>query len=197
MKILIAGIGNIFLGDDAFGVEAARLLMRQSWPAGVSLMDAGIRGLDLTYALMEDYDAFILIDAVPRGEAPGTLYRMEIDPASIDEAPIDSLAVDAHALDPHALDPLRVLQTVKAMGGAPKRVLLVGCEPHPLSEEEQFEGRIGLSEPVQAALPAAVEMTRSLVDAILKEAEHERQETIQTSRDRGSRDADDYAVAGH
>jgi len=192
MKILIAGIGNIFLGDDAFGVEAARLLMRESMPADVSIMDAGIRGLDLTYALMDDYDAFILIDAVPRGEAPGTLYRMEIDPASIEEAPIDALSVDAHALDP-----LRVLQTVKAMGGAPKRVLLIGCEPQPLNEDEQFEGRMGLSPSVEAVLPAAVEMTRSLVSAILKEAGNERQETVETSRDRGCRDADGYAVAGH
>ncbi|HVW86384.1 MAG TPA: hydrogenase maturation protease, partial [Bryobacteraceae bacterium] len=126
-RILVAGIGNIFLGDDAFGVEVAQRLIKRNWPEGVRVADYGIRGFDLCYALMDDYDAFILIDAAPRGEAPGTLYSIEIDPEAVGEAPVHEPSLDAHALDP-----LHVLQTVKAMGGRPKRVLLVGCEPQAL-----------------------------------------------------------------
>ena len=160
-RILVAGIGNIFLGDDAFGVEVTRRLMNLTWPEGVSVADYGIRGFDLSYALMEEYDAFILIDAVPRGETPGTLYTIEVDLDAIGEASEQDAMLDAHALHP-----LRVLQMVKAMGGRPKRVLLVGCEPEALDEEDQFEGRMGLSAPVEAAVEEAVQMVRSLIDSI-------------------------------
>ena len=109
-RILIAGIGNIFLGDDAFGSEVSRRLMKLPWPEGVQVADFGIRGFDLASALMENYDAFILIDAVPCGEAPGTLYTMEID--------VDAIENDSEkpSFDAHSLDPLRVLQMVKSMG---------------------------------------------------------------------------------
>src|SRR5262249_37717809 len=130
MKILIAGIGNIFFGDDAFGVELAHRLMCLEWPVGIFIRDFGIRGLDLCYALTESYDACILLDAAPRGEAPGTLYSIEIDPAAI-----DSLTGDA-VVDAHALHPLAVMQAVKAMGGTKTRVLLIGCQPDsPVAEE--------------------------------------------------------------
>jgi hydrogenase maturation protease len=163
-RILIAGIGNIFLGDDAFGVEVARRLMNLPWPEGVRVADYGIRGFDLAYELMDDYDAFILIDAVPRGEAPGTLYTIEIDVNDLGETASEEVSFDAHALHP-----LRVLQMVKAMGGRPKRVLLVGCEPEALSGEEQFEGRMGLSAPVEAAANEAAGMVGSLVTLIRME----------------------------
>ncbi len=116
--------------------------------------------------LMDDYDAFILIDAVPRGDTPGTLYSIEIDLEAIGEAPAQEAPLDAHALHP-----LRVLQMVKAMGGRPKRVLLVGCEPQPLEEEEQFEGRMGLSAPVEGAIDEAIRMVGSLVDSIAMEGQ--------------------------
>lgn len=160
-RILVAGIGNIFLGDDAFGVEVTQRLMTLSWPDGVRVMDFGIRGFDLSYALMDDYDAFILIDAVPRGETPGTLYTIEIDLETIDQIPQQEAMLDAHALNP-----LRVLQMVRSTGGHPKRVLLVGCEPESLGEEEQLEGRMGLSAPVEAAIEEAVGMVVSLVNSI-------------------------------
>ncbi len=163
-RILVAGIGNIFLGDDAFGVEVTQRLLRLTWPEGVVITDYGIRGFDLAYALMDDYDAVILIDAVPRGEAPGTLYTIDIDLDAIGEAPAEEASLDAHALHP-----LRVLQMVKAMGGHPKRVLLVGCEPEPLGEQEQFEGRMGLSAPVEASIEEAVRMAGSLVNSIAVE----------------------------
>src|SRR5579884_4296763 len=78
-RILIACIGNIFLGDDGFGVEVARRLMHRQYPEGVQVRDFGIRGIDLAYAMLEDYDSLVLVDAVPRGSPPGTLYLIEPD----------------------------------------------------------------------------------------------------------------------
>ncbi len=189
MRILIAGIGNIFLGDDGFGVQVAQRLTRESWPQGVAVMDFGIRGFDLACALLEDYDAFVLIDAYPRGQAPGTLYIVEIDCASIPHAPVWNI------VDAHALDPLQVLKTVNAMGGTPKRVLLVGCEPEALSDEEQLEGRMGLSEPVEAAIEPAMAMVGSLVERILEEAKYERSKAFEDAGNHGSGGSDHYAVA--
>lgn len=192
MKLLIAGIGNIFLGDDGFGVEVAQRLMRDPWPEGVAVMDFGIRGFDLACALLEDYDVFVLIDAYPRGGAPGTLYSVEIDCASVPE-----LRSGQPVLETHALHPLEVLKTVRAMGGSPKRVLLLGCEPEALSEEAQLEGSMGLSEAVKAAIDEAIVMIRSLVNNILVEAKHERPKAFEDAGDYGSGGADHYVVAGH
>ncbi|HWB86605.1 MAG TPA: hydrogenase maturation protease [Bryobacteraceae bacterium] len=161
-RILVAGIGNIFLGDDAFGVEVARKLTEAGLPENVRVVDYGIRGFDLSFALMDDYDTFILIDAVPRGDAPGTLYTIEVDMSAVDEE-------SQEAPDAHALDPVRVLRIVKAMGGRPKHVLLVGCEPVPLTEDEQYEGLVGLSAPVEAAVEEAVRIVGSLVNRIERE----------------------------
>ncbi|MGH7848434.1 MAG: hydrogenase maturation protease, partial [Candidatus Binatia bacterium] len=74
-KILVAGIGNIFLGDDGFGVEVARELAKRKLPESVRVVDFGIRGFDLAYALLDGYDLTILVDAAPRGGLPGTLYK--------------------------------------------------------------------------------------------------------------------------
>jgi hydrogenase maturation protease len=167
-RILIAGIGNIFLGDDAFGVEVAQRLMRLEWPENVQVNDFGIRGLDLCYALMDDYDAFILIDAVPRGGEPGMLYTIKISPDDLGDDDAQDASIDAHSLDP-----LRVLRSVRAMGARPKRVLLVGCESAALGEEEQLDGRMGLSSQVAAAVDEAVRMTQSLVDSLCNEIRRE------------------------
>ena len=163
-RVLIAGIGNIFLGDDAFGVEVAQRLMLQSWPESVRVKDFGIRGFDLCYALLDDYDAFIFIDSVSRGGEPGTLYTIEISLDDLDDDDPQEPSIDAHALDP-----LRVLRSARAMGASPRRVLLVGCEPAGLGEKEQLDGRMGLSPQVAAAVDEAVRMTVSLVDSIHKE----------------------------
>lgn len=160
-SILVAGIGNIFLGDDAFGVEVAQRLLRIAWPAHVKVYDYGIRGIDLTYALLDNPGLVILIDAVPRGEAPGTLYLIEPDPAAgtIEEALPET----------HNMNPMRVLNMAKSMGATLRRVLLLGCEPAPLVEET-----IGLSEPVAAAVDEAVRMVQALVTDFSKEGdEHE------------------------
>ncbi len=153
--ILIAGIGNIFLGDDAFGVEVAQRLAGRPMPEGVRVEDFGIRGLDLTYALMEDYDAIVLVDAAPHGEKPGTLYVIEPHIAADgSESESDPL------IETHGMNPMKVLRMVKAMGGKPKRLLLVGCEPATLGPEE---GQMGLSEPVQAAVGEAVLLVESVI----------------------------------
>ena len=154
-RILIAGIGNIFLGDDAFGVEVVRRLSSCEFPENVRVTDFGIRSYDLAYALIDGYDTTILIDACPRGEPGGTLYVIEPDLDNLDAANGEQEAVDAHAMNP-----LSVLRMAKSMGGPLKRILLVGCEPETLGPEE---GLMGLSEPVEAALGDAVKLVESLV----------------------------------
>jgi hydrogenase maturation protease len=145
-SILVAGIGNVFLGDDAFGVEVVKRLDDRSLPNHVRVVDFGIRGMDLAYALMDGYDLAILVDATPRGGAPGTTYVMELD--------ADSPESEFASPDAHGMDPVRVLQLVRAMGGGGKRIVLVGCEPASLGDEE--EGRIGLSPMVERAIDEAI-----------------------------------------
>lgn len=160
-RILVAGIGNIFLGDDAFGSEVARRLLERQQPDEVRVVDFGIRGFDLTYALLDGYDVTIFVDATPRGEAPGTLYTIEPDLSELDNLDAESMMVE-----PHGMNPLKVLAMVKSMGGEFKRIYLVGCEPAPLRSED---GHMGLSEPVEAAVGEAVEVVESLVRKILEE----------------------------
>ena len=151
-RILVAGIGNIFFGDDAFGCEVAAELAKRSWPDGVSIVDFGIRAYDLAYAIMDGYDATILIDAAPRGEKPGTVYLLELDSNKVDTCG-DEIA------DAHALTPVRVLQLIRALGGHAKNLYLIGCEPARLDGE----GVIGLSEEVRNAIPLAAEMIEKVL----------------------------------
>jgi hydrogenase maturation protease len=154
MNVLVAGIGNIFLGDDGFGVEVVRRMAPLAFPEGVKVKDFGIRGFDLAYALMDGYDLAILVDATPQGGPPGTLYTIEVD--------IDELGSSdpGGTIDTHAMNPVRVLHLVKALGGEPGPILVVGCEPGVLEDEN---GTIGLSAPVEAAVDEAVSMVRSLI----------------------------------
>jgi hydrogenase maturation protease len=160
-RILIAGIGNIFLGDDAFGVEVARRLATRPQPGQVRVVDFGIRGIDLTYALLEGYETVILVDATPRGGQPGTLYVIEPDPGEPGEAGGAELMFETHNLDP-----VKVLRLAAALGGRVQRVLLVGCEPAPLDGEEDMQ--MELSEPVRAAVDEAVLLVESLVAQTLR-----------------------------
>src|SRR5580658_7894461 len=126
-RILVACIGNIFLGDDAFGVYVAQRLMECQFPSSVKIVDFGIRGIDLVYALLKNWDAAILVDAAPRGKKPGTLYIIEPEmPDLPDTGPQENL------MEGHSMDPVKVLQMVREMGGTLGRILLVGCEPTPI-----------------------------------------------------------------
>lgn len=155
--ILVAGIGNIFLGDDAFGVEVARRLMNRTLPVQTRVVDFGIRGLDLAYALQDGYETTILIDAFPHGQVPGTVSIVEPDQEEITAAP--TALVEAHSMHP-----LSVLRMAAAMNGSLNRVLLVGCEPESLGGDEGF---MGLSKPVEAAVEAAVNATETLIKRLL------------------------------
>jgi hydrogenase maturation protease len=157
--ILVAGIGNIFMCDDAFGVETVRELMKLPMPAQVQVVDFGIRSYDLAYAMMDGYDYVIMVDATARGHDPGTVYLIEPE--------FGELAKLCHEeVDAHSMSPVRVLQMVQALGGKPGRLYLVGCEPAVLEAED---GRMGLSEKVRAAVPKAIEMIQSLIQELLQE----------------------------
>jgi hydrogenase maturation protease len=153
-RILIAGVGNLFMGDDAFGCEVARRMAQRSLPDGVRVIDFGIRSLDLTYAMLERYDAVILVDAAPRGHVPGTLFVIE---------PRVSEAQNV-TLDGHGMDPVKVLEAVAALGGSVDRVLVVGCEPAPRDPDADWE--MSLSEPVKAAVEEAIPLIESLIAGI-------------------------------
>lgn len=161
--VLVAGIGNVLLGDDGFGVEVARLLAQRELPRGVKVADFGIRGMDLAYELTEDWDAAVLIDAVGRDEPPGTLFVIEPGSGTGD-------AAGAGALDPHGMDPVRVLALARAMGSLPPRVLLVGCQPAVVPDPGADEDLLmELSPPVRMAARSAVPMVESLLDEIFRE----------------------------
>jgi hydrogenase maturation protease len=159
-KILVAGIGNIFLGDDGFGVELVSRLCNRVFPSGVRVADFGIRGFDLADALMEGYETTILLDAYPGDAAPGTLFVIEPDLEDLSSAEGQGAALDAHAMNP-----ISVLRTAAGMGAQLKRVLLVGCVPATLGPQE---GQMGLSEPVAAAVDEAAKIVETLVATILR-----------------------------
>jgi hydrogenase maturation protease len=160
LRVLVAGIGNVFLADDGFGVEVARLLGERELPRGVDVVDFGIRGMDLVFALGEGYDAAVFVDAVPRGEPPGTLFVIEPE---IEHAP------GAAMLDAHGMDPVRVLALAASLGPVPGRIVVVGCEPLVAmsGDEEELVGE--LSEPVRAALDDAVELVLSVAGELAGE----------------------------
>jgi hydrogenase maturation protease len=143
-RLLVAGVGNVFLGDDGFGVEVVRRLGTYEHPGWVRVADYGIRGMHLAYDLASgDYATTVLVDAAARGERPGTVSVVELDPPA---HPADTTTV----LDAHGMQPDVVLGLVALLGGDPGRVLLVGCEPAVLDQG------MGLSPLVAAAIDLAV-----------------------------------------
>jgi hydrogenase maturation protease len=159
-RVLVAGVGNVFLGDDGFGVEVARRLRAAELPEGVRVADFGIRGVHLAYELLDGYQTAILVDATPRGGEPGTVYVIEPErPAGASEHTL----LDAHGMEPDA-----VLSMLEVLGGSDAKVLIVGCEPADVQE------RIGLSPRVAGAVDQAVAVVRELVDK--ETAGHERGE---------------------
>ena len=154
-QILVAGVGNAWLQDDAFGGECARRLEARGVPSGVTVMDFGTGGLDLAYEIMRGYDALVILDASRRGGEPGTLYVIE---PSMEE--IAGSIEDGEAINPHSMDPATVLRFVRAVGGWSGKVVIVACEP---GEVEDLG--IGLS----PALEAAVDQAIALIDETIAE----------------------------
>lgn len=160
LKILIAGIGNIFNGDDGFGVQVVKRLLDRKLPQGAYVKDFGIRSFDLAFALVDGYHAAILVDALQRGEAPGTLYVFEPDMAPLDEW-------SSVNMEGHGLHPAQVLKLATLYGSLPDKILVVGCEPAVMTFSE--EGQMELSAPVQANLDQAVGLVESLVQKLQQE----------------------------
>ncbi len=148
MTVLVAGVGNVFLGDDGFGVEVARRLLSEPLPPRVEVADFGIRGIHLAYRLLEPVSLLVVADAIRRGNAPGTLYVVapEVD------------ALEAGAADAHGFDLPAVLGAVRSLGGALPPVRIVGCEPADLGEG------MGLSPAVEAAVGPAARLVREVVE---------------------------------
>jgi hydrogenase maturation protease len=155
-SILVAGIGNIFLGDDAFGVEVVRRMAGLALPESVRVKDFGIRGFDLAFQL-DSAETVILVDATSRGGAPGTLYTIEPD--------LDFVSEQTGCADAHSMDPVEVLRLAKQMDIRAGRVLLVGCEPETFGPEN--EGKMGLSAVVEAAVDRAVNLIESMIARLL------------------------------
>lgn len=155
--ILVAGIGNIFLGDDGFGVEVVKRMASQPVPEGVRLVDFGIRGMDLVYALLDDYEAVIFVDTAPRGEPPGTLSVIETYVSEDGEV----------SLDTHGMDPVKVLNLARELGAPSRRTYVVACEPAVLLDgSDDPDLLVQLSVPVAEAVDPAVNMVTTLIDDI-------------------------------
>jgi hydrogenase maturation protease len=156
-RILIAGIGNIFFGDDAFGIEVVKELAARELPDSVRVIDFGIRGYDLAWALTDGYDAVLLVDALPRGEPPGTVFLFEPDLSAV-------VSSDVGQADAHAMNPVSILRLASTLGEINARILIVGCEPASLECEE---GQIDLTPVVRAAVPEAVTLIESVISELL------------------------------
>jgi hydrogenase maturation protease len=159
-RTLVAGVGNVFLRDDAFGVEVVKLLTERPRPPGVEIRDFGIRGVHLAYDLLNGCDLFVLVDAAVRGGEPGTVSVLEVDPPDADPG-------TAPLIDAHGLTPDDVFSLLASLGGRPARSLVVACEPADVS------AGMGLSEPVRAALPYAV---RAVEDILARASAHQASE---------------------
>lgn len=167
-RVLVAGVGNVFLADDAFGPEVVAALRRRRLPDGVDLVDSGIRGMDLAYRLLEGYAAAVLVDAVPRGGPPGTLYLIDAghDP--------DPGGPGGAAPEAHGMDPVKVLALARVLAdgdaGRVPRVLVLGCEPRVRMRGDEAEVVVGLSPPVRRAVGEAADLLESLAAELLDPA---------------------------
>jgi hydrogenase maturation protease len=149
--VLVAGIGNIFLGDDGFGTDVARRLAGQPMPDGVRVVDYGIRGMHLAYDLLDGYEALVLVDTVPGAGHPGDITVLEVGPDDLGSGQFDA----------HGMDPVAVLGSLESLGGTLPRTLVVGCQPGNVDE------RIGLTAPVAAAVDTAVATVQQILADLL------------------------------
>ncbi len=160
-RVLVAGVGNIFLGDDGFGSEVARRLAGQPVPAGVRVVDYGIRGMHLAYDLLEGYDALVLIDTVPGDGQAGDITVLKVGPDDLGSGPLDA----------HGMDPVAVLANLSSLGGELPHTLVVGCQPLDVDEG------MGLTPPVTAAVDVAITTINGLLDDLLNESVGANQES--------------------
>ena len=169
-KLLIAGVGNIFLGDDGFGVEVANRLASVELPDWATVVDYGIRGMHLAYDLASGYSSAILVDATARGGAPGTIYVIEPDLSS--PAPADAgdetALVGNPMVNAHGMQPDVVLSMLGMLDAEARQVLVVGCEP------ASIDYGIGLSDQVAAAVDEAVRVVVDLVSSAAQSGEDHR-----------------------
>jgi hydrogenase maturation protease len=162
-QILVAGVGNAWLQDDAFGGECARRLEARGVPSGVTVMDFGTGGLDLAYELMRGYDALVLLDASRQGGVPGTLYVFEPDMAEF-----ATEIADGEVINPHGMDPATMLRFVSAVGGFSGKVVVIGCEPG----EVDTVG-LGLTPPVEGAVERALELVGATIEELRGDAAYQ------------------------
>ncbi|MGI8879885.1 MAG: hydrogenase maturation protease [Jatrophihabitans sp.] len=150
VRILVAGVGNIFLSDDGFGPEVARRLSSAALPPGVRVVDYGIRGMHLAYDLLDGYDALVLLDLVPPCGEPGRISAMEIGADQLGNGEFDA----------HGMNPAAMLGNLEKLGGSLPRTVVIGCEPASIEEG------IGLSAQVAASVDRAVDEAVALVGAL-------------------------------
>lgn len=161
VRVLVAGIGNVFLADDGWGVALAGRLATRAVPRGVDVVDFGIRGMDLAYAMLDGYDAVVFLDATPRGDRPGTLYVIEPD--------LDDIEM---TIDAHGMDPVKVLALARTLSTEPlPRTLVVGCEPETRMSADDEDIVADLTEPVRASLDPAVRLVEDLLEDLTRPAQ--------------------------
>lgn len=158
-RILVAGIGNIFLGDDGFGSEVVRNATIRPDDPSVRVNDYGIRGMHLAYDLLEEWDTLVLVDAVPNRGNPGALHVFQADHEEDTAADHESGSSTA-GLDAHSMDLAGVFASLRALGGIPPYTVVIGCEAGSVEEG------IGLTEPVAKAVPRAVRAVEEIVAAL-------------------------------
>jgi hydrogenase maturation protease len=156
VRFLVGAVGNVLRGDDGFGPAVARRLADADLPSGVELIESGIGGVALLQEIATGCDGVVILDAVDRGEEPGTVFVIEPEPGEAE-----------HVADVHLVNPGRVLAIANAMGVMPPRVLIVGCQPH---DADRLSER--LSPPVEAAVAVAVERVREILFSWSEEAAH-------------------------
>ena len=152
-------MGNLLRGDDGFGVAVADALEDRDLPPAIEVVEVGISGVSMAQELLDEYDALVLVDAMERGEEPGTLYVERAEVPDLDG--YSKREIGSFAADMHQTDPSKVLVLGEALGVLPEPTVLVGCEP---SETDDLEDR--LSDPVRAAVPRAVEHVELVVDEL-------------------------------
>ncbi len=162
-QILVAGVGNAWLRDDAFGAEVARRLAERDLPEGVSVMDVGTSGLDLAYEVMRGYSALVIVDVSRQGGEPGTLYVIDVEredvPAEIE---------DGEKIDPHSMDPMTMLRFVRVVGGWPGRVQVIACEP-----AEVDDVGLGLTPAVEASVERAIALVMETIEELRSDAAYQ------------------------